>query len=43
MTQNQANSKQGFVLATPVNHGKNQAKSSNIKPIPNEVFALRYT
>jgi hypothetical protein len=43
MTQNQATFERGFVLATPVNHSKKTHKSSRIKPIPNEVFALRHT
>jgi hypothetical protein len=37
--KNQANSKRGFVLATPVNHNKKTQKSSKIKPISNEVLS----
>jgi hypothetical protein len=39
MTQNQANSERGFVLATPVNHSKKTPKSSKIKPSLNEVLS----
>jgi len=46
ITQNQANSERGFVLATPVDHhnmklpsSKKTQKSSKIKPLSNEVLS----